>query len=449
MRLLKPPDVQPNSDLVAKGMKMGYEELPKWFPYSIYILAYHIEAEDEHAPQDIVEKLSHRYGGDYSRDSSSLDFRSGSISGYVKRLSEGNSQVFLLAAGTTELDKESLNSIPSYKEHNELVESLRASLPKEPAYIYALRVAYATNEKEARTLLQHHVKNVGRHLRSTGLVKGCMFAMLQVVRNSPMPTCSRELVVLPYGRGSEAVKGAVWTLCFEVCSLALCTGEMGRLYSERRLMFEQMDASESSTQLRINEILAQMRRPVDEIQSGDLEEILKEITIQFSRLSTLASSMRRDYVKAQGLFRRLENLLKGWHEKPMDVSVTNSSVEMEDFENQMVPFRDFIERTEALMAQLNTVLDSVRTYLGIQQQKMTIMEQTSSKEQLVRLVNLQEILHKLEILIVAVYLTEMMKIILEPFEPLLHEVAKLLPAVFIPIALLISVLISRILHKEH
>jgi ABC-type transporter Mla subunit MlaD len=256
---------------------------------------------------------------------------------------------------------------------------------------------------------------------------------------------SRELMVLPYGDWETAKEG-VWTLCFEVCSLALYNGEMSRLYSERKLMFDLMEASESSTQLRINEILAEMRRPVDEIQPDDLEDILKEITIQFSRLSTLASSMRRDHVKARGLLRGLRNLLKSWNERPITESLTNTSVETEDFENLMAPFGDFIERTEALMAQLNTVLDSVRTYLGIQQQKASIVEQTSSKEQLVRLVNLQEILHKLEVLIVAVYLTEMARIV---FETLLQESANLLTTAFIPVSLLISVLISRMLHKTH
>ena len=111
----------------------------------------------------------------------------------------------------------------------------------------------------------------------------------------------------------------------------------------------------------------------------------------------------------------------------------------------IVPFEDFIERTDALMAQFNTILDSVRTYLGIKQQKMSIMEQTSSKEQLVRLVNLQEILHKLEILIVAFYLTEMARI---GFDTITHESANLLTVAFIPFALLISVLLIRALHKK-
>jgi hypothetical protein len=322
---------------------------------------------------------------------------------------------------------------------------LKDVLPKELDSAYTLRVAYATDREEAEDLLRRYVKNAGQQLRSVGLIRSCVLATLKGPIGVPMSMPSRDLVVLPYGDWESAEEG-VWTLCFEVCSLALYSGEMSRLYSERKLMFDQMDASESSTQLRINEILAEMRRPVDEIQPGDLENILKEITIQFSRLSTLASSMRRDHVKARGVFRGLRNLLRGWNERPAAESPMNSSAEIEDFENLMAPFGDFIERTEALMAQLNTVLDSVRTYLGIQQQKMSLMEQTSSRDQLVRLVNLQEILHKLEILIVAVYLTEMAKIV---FETLLQESANLLTTAFIPVSLLISILISRMLHKTH
>ncbi|RLI31973.1 hypothetical protein DRO56_04335 [Candidatus Bathyarchaeota archaeon] len=83
----------------------------------------------------------------------------------------------------------------------------------------------------------------------------------------------------------------------------------------------------------------------------------------------------------------------------------------------------------ALRVQLNTVLDAVRTYLSIQQQSLSLEEQKSSKEQLIRLVNLQELLHKLEILIVAVYMTEMARIV---FEALWHEMANLLTASLYP-----------------
>jgi len=90
-------------------------------------------------------------------------------------------------------------------------------------------------------------------------------------------------------------------------------------------------------------------------------------------------------------------------------------------------------------------MEEIRTYLTLQQQRITIAEQTSSREQLVRLVNLQEILHKLEILIVAFYLTEMASLV---FETLAHETAGTLTVAFIPFSLLISTLLNRLLHGK-
>lgn len=426
------------------AIEMKGEELPGWFPHSVYIASYQIDPEKE--TQDAVEKLFNRYRGTYSKESNSLEFRAGSVSGYAKGLSEKGSQVFLLAVGSAETERKALDSIPSYEPYDELVEDMKEALPENSDSTYSLRLAYSTDEKEAGALLRCYVRNTGRTLKSAGFVRGSILATLGGPRDLSSPMASRELMTVSIGDGLGKGADAVWTLCFEICCLAIYTGQMNRLHSQRELMFDQTDAAERSTQLWINEILAKMRRPIEEIQPKDLEEILKETTIQFSRLSTMASSMRRDYVKAQGLLRGMRALLKKWNERPMDDSITNSSAEMDDLENLMTPFRDFTERTEALMTQLSTVLDSVRTYLGIQQQKMSIMEQTSSKEQLVRLVNLQEILHKLEVLIVAVYLTEMARIV---FETLLHESANLATTAFIPVALLTSVFISRILHEKH
>lgn len=103
-------------------------------------------------------------------------------------------------------------------------------------------------------------------------------------------------------------------------------------------------------------------------------------------------------------------------------------------------------RSEALKARFGTVMDSVRTYLSIQQQKLTLEEQKASREKLMRLVRLQETLHKLKVIIVAVYILERAKIV---FEVVAHEQAGVLSVVFIPVALLLSVTIIRVLGKEH
>ena len=423
---------------------MQTDESPKWFPFSIYITAYHVDSEGELKLEDIIEKLFQKYGGNYSRELNRLEFKSGTISSYLTSLSVRNYIIFIIAMGSSESKLENMNLIPSYKEYSELIKDIRDTLPREPDSVCTLRTMYTTNESRAKDLLHDYAKDREQSLISAGVVRSCVLAMFGS-RSSSMPVLPKEIIVIPYGRNLKTNLDSIWKFIFEICSLELYSLEMGKLYSDRKLMFDQIDASEDSTQLRINEILAEMRRPVDEIQSSNLENILKDITIQFSRLSTTSSSMRRDHIKAQALLRNTKNLLKEWNEKPLDEAKMNSSAEIDYLESLIAPFRDFIERTAALTAQFNTVLDSVRTYLGIQQQKMSIMEQTSSREQLVRLVNLQEILHKLEILIVAFYLTEMARIV---FETLTLESSNLLTVAFIPIALLISVFISRMLHKK-
>jgi hypothetical protein len=423
---------------------MQTEELPKWHPSCIYITAYHPDSEGQLKIEDVIEKLFQKYGGSYSKDFNRLESKSGPISIYLRGLSERGYIVSLVALGSSESKVEKANSIPSYTESDELFKDMREILPKEPDSICIIRIMRATNESRAKDLLQNYVNDGKQSLISAGIVQSCILATFDS-RISSMPMSPKEIIIISYGRNPKTDLDSIWKLSFHIKSLELYNLEMDRLYSDRKLMFDQMDASEDNTQIRINEILAQMRRPIDEIQPSDLENILKDITIQFSRLSTTSSTMRRDYVKARALLRNTKNLLKELDERPIDETKTNSSTRIDYLESLIAPFRDFIERTEALTSQFSTVLDSVRTYLGIQQQKISITEQTSSREQLVRLVNLQEILHKLEILIVAFYLTEMARIV---FDSLLHESANLLTVAFIPIALLISVFLSRLLHKS-
>lgn len=61
------------------------------------------------------------------------------------------------------------------------------------------------------------------------------------------------------------------------------------------------------------------------------------------------------------------------------------------------------------------------------------------------MVSLQEILHKLEVLIIAFYITEMGKPV---FEAIAHEKAGILTVAFIPLALALAVAIIRLLHEH-
>lgn len=417
---------------------------PEWAPDLVYIAAHQIKPEQPIEPQIVLEKMQKKYGGDYSKDDRALEFKSGRVSGYVHCETEDKIQSYLIALSRVNSGKKGDSSLLSWDKDPEIIEDLKQFLPGSPVCNFTLRFIHVGDKKEALALIQRYEGNK-RRLKCAGLIGDFLLFSRLAKSGSSGKTHSREFVILPH-EGSGTDVNDDWTLSFDLFSLTILSGQMYVLYNDRRLMFEQMEASETSTQMRINEIVAQLRRPVEEIKPSDLEDILKEITVQFSRLSTLGSTMTRDHVKIKTIFRNLRGLLRGLNESPYENYMTITSDVTEEHEGIIVPFEVFIGRAEALHSQLNTVLDSVRTYLGIQQQKISIMEQTSSREQLVRLVNLQEILHKLEILVVAFYLTEMARIIIETVS---HENAGLLTAAFIPFALLISILIGKVLHKPH
>ena len=418
------------------------EQIPRWLPLRAHAFSYYSDAGEIRDTFTVLKQLQAHYGGDYSESLSSLEIRSGSILCYIKALARRETLCLLAVVGSSNPGEKNHASYTSDK-FDTWIKGLRELIPKNPDCSVALTLVYGARADNLEASLQRLSKESGLSIRSASENGAYLLATFEEDGYQPAP--NRGLLAIFHGGYDEALTRSAWELCFKIGSLADIWGTISHLSSERQPMLNQIDASESSTQVWINEVLARMRKPIEEIQPSDLEDSLKEITIQFSRLSTLTNSMRRDNVKAKALIRSAKRLLSVWNEKTIGELPLTSSVELDELEDVVAPFSDFIERTEALTMQFNTVLDSVRTYLGIQQQKMSLSEQSSSRKQLIQLVSLQETLHKLEVLVVAFYLTEMARIV---FEVVLSESANLWTVLFIPVALLSSLLLSRMLGRK-
>ena len=412
------------------------------------ITTYHLEGEGPTSKRvaETLLEIGRRYGSSSTAINGELSLSLNSLKGYIKGVDEEDWQVFLLALSPWK-DVGPVSFSPEEQApFREQMEELMALLPEKPLSVFTLHIGQAQSQEEAESFLKRYSETAERPAKTMGFVSNCLLAAIDDERplSSPYPL-RKEMLLVSFDPLLEEAEREVWALCQDLATVALCEGRLELLLLERAPMLDQMEASEKSTQLRINEILAEIRRPAEQMQPSDLGSILTEVTILFSRLAVAASAMRRDYVKAEGLLRDLRSLFKRWNERSLGNRPTNSVMEVDTYERLVAPFKDFVDRVDALRVQLNTVLDAVRTYLSIQQQSLSLEEQKSSKEQLIRLVNLQELLHKLEILVVAVYMTEMARIV---FEALWHEIANLLTALFIPIALLGAIFIGRLLHRE-
>lgn len=418
-------------------------------PGLVCIISYRFRREEgPPSAVDVIKQISQRYGSACSMVEDGIRVRLGSSDVYIIGIDEDDCQIFLAAVGSLKSDAYQTLSMEEQKTYDGQIGQFTELLPDNPLSMFTVRIGWAGELGEAQDLLQRYLNQAERSIRSVGVVHGCLLATIlekedTVGISKPL---RRELILLPLGRGLPEATRTVWGLYGEMASLASYAGRLNDFRVGHDLILKQIDASEQSTQVRINEISLEMRKPIGQVKPESLEGVLREVITLFSNLSILSSAMRRDYVKARVLLRRAKRMFGAWNEEALAQYPTNSLIEMGIYEEMISPFKDFINRVDALRIQLNTILDAVRTYLGIQQQRLSIEEQASSKDQLIRLVNLQEILHKLEILIVAVYITEMARIV---FEVLAHEMANLLTALFIPLALLTAIGISRILHRKH
>lgn len=422
---------------------MNLGQPPIGIPDIIYIATYQAAGESGSSVRSqILQEIEHRYGARRSESGDALTFTLESCVAYVTSFQEDDFPTLLIALRR---DKEPDRTTPFTQVQavcDAVVRPLLQLLSVNPASSFILRVRQAKSLKEALSTAEGYA---AQRMRSAGMVQECL---VSTIRDSTVDqACSalrRDLIVSPLSRRLEEASSSVWRLADDATSLASSAGRLSHLWSGRELMLKQLDASEESTQLRIDEILMELRKPAEQLKPEDLEEVLREVTVLFSRLSVLASTMRRDHVKASSVLRQIRALFQAWSEESVEGYPTNSAIELGTFEGLVAPFRDFTDRVEALRAQLDTVLDAVRTYLGIQGQRLSIEEQRSSKEQLIRMVNLQEILHKFEILIVAFYLTEMGRLF---FDALLPETAGLLTIGFIPAAFIIAISVMRLLHR--
>ena len=299
-------------------------------------------------------------------------------------------------------------------------------------------------ENLTTALIDQYSAHLSKPKIGVGIIRGCLLSIFEA-GTIEGEMFNKYYFLSPFHLPRDSAERRVEEILEDVRDLAIYTAELSKLYSSCKNFFSALESGEREISEKIESFLWKLIGP-ELVELETLESWLSYIMEREATISAMISTMQVNHTEAKSIISKVETLFKKLNERSFEDYPTNSEMEIEAYRRIVKPFEDYIVRSEALKTRLGTVMEEVRTYLSLQQQKITIEEQKASKEQLVRLVNLQEILHKLEILIVAVYLTEMAKTV---FETLIEESANLLTTAFIPFSLLISILLSRMLHKAH
>jgi len=317
-------------------------------------------------------------------------------------------------------------------------------LPSNPLSTFIIFIPLTWGENLTTALVEQYSGHLSKPEIGIGVVRGCLLSIFESgTREEEL--FDRHYFLSPFNLVGETAEKRAELILGDIKHLAVYTAELSKLYSNCKSFFSALQPGEMEINEKTEGFLWKLLGP-EPVELETLESWLSYIMEREATISTMISTMQINHIEAKSTISKVESLFKKLNEKSFEDYPTNSEMEIEAYKRIVKPFENYIVRSEALKTRLGTVMEEVRTYLSLQQQKITLEEQKASKEQLVRLVNLQEILHKLEILVVAFYLTEMARIV---FETLIHESADLLTVGFIPFSLLISILLSRMLHKAH
>jgi len=318
-------------------------------------------------------------------------------------------------------------------------------LPK-TSFVLTIGIGYLHSLQSYASEIEDYFHRYNSAVIGAGLVKNHIIATISTEKYTKVEHHSpRTWIVFTQENNMRKTADQLNILINKIAQYVPLAAELDKMFEERSVVFRQIESSEKSTLERIRDVLGNVRRSPDQVTSTDLASMLTEVSGIFSRLTTITGSMRRDYIVARRRLRDIREIFSLWGEKPILNYTSNIAIELTRCENVVNTFSDSVDRLEALRSQLNTVLDAIKTYVGIKQQNISLEEQRSMKTLLARMVNLQEVLHKFEILIVAFYITEMGRLV---FEMIAREIANVLTVSFIPIALILAVGIRRLLHKR-
>jgi hypothetical protein len=321
--------------------------------------------------------------------------------------------------------------------------STLSSLPLNTLSTFLIFVSTIGDETQSINLVERLSDYLSKQKLGIGRVRGCLFSILESELGE-RELFNKNYIISPLHNQRESVEKEVESIVSDIENVAVYTARLSKLYSDNRSFFTALKPGAKEISERIENFLWKLTGP-EPVELKILESWLAYIMERESTISAMILTMQGNLIEAKSIIFTVEDLFNKLSEGHFQDYPKNLNLEIKTYNRVVKPFEDYIIVSEALKSRLGTVMEEVRTYLSLQQQNITLEVQKASKDQLIRLVNLQEILHKLEIIIIAVYLTEIARIV---FEALFSQLADLMTVIFIPISLIISILLIRKLHKN-
>ncbi len=357
---------------------------PRWVHISVFAINQKDEAESsQKVLQCIRDKFSSK---SIIADSNGAEFSIDGKECSVRLLEQSDCHIFTVTIDSSNADyvsKNWENDVSSYLRYANLILQM---LPKNPISEFTIFIGLTDSQIDALSLLQQYSGYFGSPDKARGITRNCLVATFEKAKTMDCDSVGRNFLISPFGQNTLESKYNLSNFCEDLAQSASIVGRLNNFCRLDEPFFKTITAAEQAAQVRNEEIFRNIGN-LEQIELGVLKSWLGELTYMFSSLSVLTGAMRRDYAKAQVYLTEINDLLSKWKEKNFEGYSTNLSAEVMECEALARPFKTFLDRSDALRTQIETILDTIRTYLSVRQQEQTtdILKATEKNEKLLNI----------------------------------------------------------------
>lgn len=288
---------------------------------------------------------------------------------FIKLSQTKNCLVFSLTLNLTQRDHVSNRWQDELQHYRSQVNTATDMLPKNPVLAMFLFVNPVHSQEEVPKLVQQYSQHIGCHKIAAGIVNNHLIATFRMTDGEKGSSAvRREIIVSPINEGFPEGKDNLLPLVEDIKDLHMNLAELSRLYKSCQPYFPQLDPAEKEVLEKTEAIRIRIRQ-TEPVELETLKSWLADVMDRSSAISIMSSLIARDQITATGCVNENESILNRWSERNLEGYPMNTLMEITEYKSMMGPFSGFINRTQALRARIESVSNTIRTFLDIQQQE--------------------------------------------------------------------------------
>ncbi|UCE74137.1 MAG: hypothetical protein JSV56_00150 [Methanomassiliicoccales archaeon] len=324
----------------------------------------------------ILLKIQKEYSGEIINDT----ILCASINGkdlFVKVINREDFCVFTTIISPKDDDYISDDWTKDISMYSKEIQNIQSLLPKKR--IANLRVIATAGFKEdgmSEMFIKEYSAFFNKRINELGMVYNiCILTKDDQIENPPFHM--KDYVIASIAKDLDDSKRIISELLDDLAFLAVFEGKLERMYKAYVTFDKRIDGMEkrSVDMLKTtSDILKQ------DVSQKTLEELLIQISKQFSEISTMVATISHDISTVNSNIHNASTIYNKWNEIPHGSYPMVHITSLKDLDVIAYAYKSIGDKLEITRGRLNDTLGIIKTYLDLKQQKVSLKLQSSIEE---------------------------------------------------------------------